>query len=219
MEFLNEVIRYANLPYTVLLGVIVLFWITVIIGALDIEVFDFDIDADVDVDVDIDVDVDVDTDIGGGNIFSFLNLGAIPFSIWVSIFVLQLWFYSLIGNVLIDNLNWHLHAFFRFVLTAVIFVPTSAIITKFITIPLKKFLTVKKALSKKDFVGKSCVVTSSKVNPNFGIAEMATSGAPVIINIRAEVSEELTKGSEALIYEYDKIKNLFYVTKIKDKMN
>jgi len=46
----------SNLIPTILFLVIVLYWITVLLGALDFDVFDFDLDIDTDVDTDMEMD-------------------------------------------------------------------------------------------------------------------------------------------------------------------
>lgn len=66
----------------VLLLVVMLYWVSVFMGLLDMGFFDVDLDVDMDVDVDVDVDIDVDVDvnvevIGGGlvGILYFFNFG------------------------------------------------------------------------------------------------------------------------------------------------
>ena len=49
-EVLQAALAAVNLPYTVFLGLILLYWLTVIIGALDLDLFNIDLDADADVD-------------------------------------------------------------------------------------------------------------------------------------------------------------------------
>ena len=55
----------ANLPFTIMLGLVILYWVGVILGALDIELFDFDLDLDGDADIDVDADAGA---VGGGGI-------------------------------------------------------------------------------------------------------------------------------------------------------
>ena len=43
-EILREAITTTHLPYTVLLGLVLFYWLTVFIGALDLEFMDIDID-------------------------------------------------------------------------------------------------------------------------------------------------------------------------------
>ena len=45
-EILEYALRLHIFPFTVLLGLIGLFWISVILGAADVSLFDFDLDVD-----------------------------------------------------------------------------------------------------------------------------------------------------------------------------
>ena len=57
-EVLQEALMPANLVFTVMLGIVIIYWIMVILGALDVDFLDIDFDSDVDVDADVDADVD-----------------------------------------------------------------------------------------------------------------------------------------------------------------
>lgn len=61
-ELINEAIAWYNVPWTVLLGLVVFYWIMVSAGIFDVDAFnpEFDVDADVDVGGDVDADVDAD---------------------------------------------------------------------------------------------------------------------------------------------------------------
>ena len=52
MELVTAAFLPVNFVLTVLLILVVLYWLMVIIGALDADLFDIDFDTDVDVDVD-----------------------------------------------------------------------------------------------------------------------------------------------------------------------
>ena len=61
MELLLECIKWVNLPWTVLFGLTLLYWIMVIIGGLDPDMLDFDA-SDFDADVDFDGHIHADGD-------------------------------------------------------------------------------------------------------------------------------------------------------------
>ena len=63
----------SNLIPTTLFLVVLLYWITVLFGALDFDVFDFDIDLDADVDAD--AEMDSSNVFGLNKVLSFFNLG------------------------------------------------------------------------------------------------------------------------------------------------
>ena len=98
LELLHVAFMPVNLLFTVLLLLVLLYWIMVILGALDIDFLDFDFDTDTDVDIDADADMDVQ---GGGvlrGVLEFFYVGEIPVMVLVSVFALCLWMISVIGN-------------------------------------------------------------------------------------------------------------------------
>ena len=202
IDFLLQAVRWVNLPYTLLLGATGLYWIIVILGFLDIEVFD----------IDLDLDLDVDGDLSLGSVFGMLNVGSIPFTIWISILILQMWVFSVIANLLLDAIL-PLPDIVRFLLCLVVFLPLAGVMTKVFTNPLKSAFEGRQSITKKDFVGKECLVTSSQVTPTFGMAELTVDSVPQLIDIRAkDENDEFKKGETALIYSYNEERDVFYVT-------
>jgi hypothetical protein len=69
---MNEVLAYSfepvNLFPTILLIITVLYWMAVMLGALDMGFLDFDLDADFETDVEVDIDLgsEVDGDVSSG---------------------------------------------------------------------------------------------------------------------------------------------------------
>ncbi len=202
-ELAIQAIRVVNLLYTIIIGILSMYWVSVILGFLDLEIFDFDLDLDLDAEIE---------GIGVGSILGILNVGAVPFSIWMSIFALQMWVYSIVSNLALDTIPaFRLPNGIRFILCAIILMPIAATLTKFATSPLKKAFEVK-SITKHDFVGKVCIVTSSEVTEQFGTAEIRVGNAPQIIDIRAKPDEEIKRNDKVLIYQYDDEQDVFYVT-------
>ncbi len=202
IDFLLQTVRWVNLPYTLLLGATGIYWIVVILGFLDIEVFD----------IDLDLDLDVDADLSFGSVFGMLNVGSIPFTIWLSIFILQMWGFSVVANLLLDAIL-PLPDIVRFLLCAIVFLPLAGMMTKVFTNPLKSAFEGRQSITKKDFVGKECLITSSQVTPTFGTAELTVDSVPQLIDIRSkDENDAFKKGETALIYSYNEERDVFYVT-------
>ena len=64
IEFLQECILPVNLPLTILMGLVLSYWLMVIVGVLGLDVIDLDLDLDADVDLDLDTGVDAEVDGG-----------------------------------------------------------------------------------------------------------------------------------------------------------
>lgn len=193
-----EAVRLVNLPYTILLGLLLLYWLTVILGVLDVETLDLHADAHFEVD----------------HFFGFLNFGAVPFSIWLTIFAFQMWLYSVVSNAGFDALfSFRVPNIVRFLVELVFFIPISVIITKWVTTPLSRIFDIP-TVRKRDFTNRECEITSSVVNETFGTAEIRYDGTVHNLDIRTKQGETLKKFERALIYEYDESCDMFYVTSL-----
>ena len=53
-ELLHYAVEPVNIVFTGLLILVIMYWLSVMIGALDLSSFDLDFDTDVDIDVDVD---------------------------------------------------------------------------------------------------------------------------------------------------------------------
>ena len=224
MEKMSELLAFSfqaiNLPFTILLIVTLLYWLSVILGAMDVDILDvdldFDGDADLDVDADIDVDADVDIDaptMGVGFVMlRFMNVGRVPLAIILSILFVTMWTCSILGN-------YHLNPLSSKLIAAGLAVPNiiaSLMITKVVSTPfawLFAQLTVDTVQSE-DLTGKICVVTTSEVTPTFGQAEVNTGGAPLLVSVRTDGGEELKRGDQAVVMSFDKTKDIYIISKL-----
>ena len=204
MEFLQECIALVNLPYTVMLAFIVGYWLLVIVGAMDFDIFTPDVDAGLDTlegsleaasaDADVHVpahtgadlptgDVDAgDVDAtqaaevaGPGLLVSLLKF----FNIGEIPLMMILSIFVLTAWVVSILTN----AMFsnREAMWAVVLMPVNVIfsllVTKIVSTPLVSIyrkLDVNSGKSYEDLVGKSCIVKSSTVSPTHGQVVLQT---------------------------------------------
>lgn len=82
--------------------------------------------------------------------------------------------------------------------------------------PLRKVFRMPPVTGRRDLVGRTCTVTTLRVDEKFGQAEVIDKGVPILIQARCETANELTRGSQALIYEYDGAEEVFNVTPLDD---
>jgi hypothetical protein len=233
-ELIREAIAWYNLPLTVMLGLMVLYWLTVAVGIFDADAFnpEFDMDADVDVDMDIDVhadaglsdhiaemdldtdaDHDVDTHGYGGLgmvVLRFLNFGQVPAMVIVTVLALCLWMISMLANASLNPGD-------SFVIAGLLFAGNlfvSMILTKALTTPLKP---VMRALNRdydthETIVGRTCVVRSLTVDEKGGQAEVEREGAPFLINVRvSEGSDPIKRGTAALVVHHDEERDIYVI--------
>ncbi|MBN2528960.1 MAG: DUF1449 family protein [Deltaproteobacteria bacterium] len=216
LNFLIFCVTLANVVYTVLLGVAILYWLTVIVGVFDLDLFNFDVDSDVDVgmdaDVDVNADVEADADVDAHadtgtslqgvlhSMLLFFNLGEVPVMIIFSFLTFFMWWASILFQYYIGKGS----IFWAVVLLIPNFVG-SLLLTKICTQPFKGIFN-KLSEEKEDFeemVGRTCIVATSKVDATFGQARIETEGSPLVINARTENEEILLKDEEAIVVAYD----------------
>jgi len=221
---LNASFALVNLPFTIMLIVVVLYWMTVIVGALDVSVLDFDLDLDADADLDFDADADLDVDAEGGDVdgahssgeglravLRYLNMGEVPVTIVVTFFVLSSWTISVLAN-------WYLNRSASVLFGLLVFVPNvlvSAHIAKYAAVPFRAvFRQLDKGTSRtEDMIGKRCTVTTTEATESFGRAAIEAKGPPIILNVRTE-NETLKKGDGAVIVAFNEEAGVYIISKL-----
>ncbi|MEO0895491.1 MAG: hypothetical protein AAFY71_03655 [Bacteroidota bacterium] len=220
-----EIIRVAFLPtnviYTFLLIVVLIYWLTVFLGLLDLEFmeFDLDMDADLDLDVDVDLDVEVDADIdtdaeiGGSSSWflqglSFFHLGKVPFMVFFSFLTLSMWAIALL---VYDFLGESIPSIGLWILLPNLFV--SLFITKLTTWPLVPvFKTLnKEAKHYKELVGKIATLKLDAY-PNKRSQAEVDADHHFLLNVKNEGEDVLKKGSRVLLVEFRVEKDEFLIT-------
>ncbi|MGB0525501.1 MAG: hypothetical protein ACPGJS_21170 [Flammeovirgaceae bacterium] len=207
-ELLEESLRAVNFPYTLLLGLVLFYWLTVFLGLLDLDFLSIDVDVDADVDVDMDADIDAGHH-GGfsfGKLLHFFNIGEAPFMIIMTFLSLYMWVGSILFNHFMQNSSGLLAAGFAIPLIIV-----SLFLTKFSSWPFAK---VFKALNKEEdtnVIGKLCEVKVGASDKYLGQAEVNGEKYHQLINIKAVEGVELKKGEHALILEYVEDGNYYIV--------
>ena len=198
-----------NLPFSVLLGLIVLYWLLVALGALDVHLFS-DFESDLHHDLDHDAHHDLDSDLGSfTKILHFVGVGDVPVMVIVSVLGLSMWLGSMIANYYLTGGS-QLYALALLVPNFLI----SAIVTRYVTLPMRPLF---RSLSKdrgagEEVLGRVCQIVTSEATPTFGQAEITRSGAPVLINVRTLDDAVLVKGARAAVVRSDAEKGVYYIT-------
>jgi hypothetical protein len=203
-EIYEQAIRLLNFPFSLLLGLVVIYWVFAIIGVLDLDVLNFSTDADISgghLDVD-GGDGDVHLDHGGHgalhHIFGYLHVGEAPVTVILSLLTTFMWAISMTSNYyfnqgdslllglcfLIPNFLGSITA------TGIAVIPVAALFRK-----LNDEENVRK-----DVLGEIGTVLTSKVDHESGQIEIATGAAPITVNARTSTKDEiLVKGKKAVV--------------------
>lgn len=235
-EFLAAVLSFPTLIFTVLLVFVLLYWGLVLLGALDIELFDLDADVgDVDLDLDLgggeldvggevggevdgDVDLDGDSDAPSG-LFSTLGLAGVPITMTVSLVVFLAWAISLVATVAIGDATDGMGLLGSLLWagiglgSVVAAFPVAALALR----PFKGSFVVHQAPRRSSLLGRTCTIATLRVTGTHGQAEIDDGGAGLLIQVRCPRENHLTKGAEAVLYEYDEELEAFLVAPLDRK--
>lgn len=214
IELMHEALAPVNVLFTGLLILVLFYWLSVIIGVLDIGAvdLDFDIDADLDIDVDADLDTDVDTGSSPGwfaGALHFFNFGKLPFMVVLTFLTLCLWSFSILSNYYIGQGSW-LHAVMMFI--PILFV--SLIITKAITTPMiPMFKRLDAGIAAIDYIGLTCKILLPASTTQMGQAEVLIEDSPLLINVKTKAEEQskISKGEEAVIIGASEGEDFYYI--------
>jgi hypothetical protein len=69
--------------------------------------------------------------------------------------------------------------------------------------PFKPYFAPPQATRRAELIGKTCVIRSSRVDANFGTAEVDDGGAGFIAEVRCPQENSLTVGKKAVVKDYD----------------
>ena len=206
-ELLQAAIAPPNLVATGLLVFALLYWLTVIVGLLDMKAVDLSIDDHGHFHHDGPGPHD---GLGTGwlnGALAFFNLGRIPLMVFLSFVFLPLWVGSILANYYTGNTSWLLGlAFLLPLLIASLFV------AKFLTLPFVKLFTA----MEKDHdagavvIGKVCTVLLPATASQLGQASVPADGAPLVLNVRS-TGVPLAKGETALVIAFDAARRCYLV--------
>ncbi|WP_010228155.1 hypothetical protein [Gillisia marina] len=220
---------------SILLIVLILYWIITMIGGLDF-------DLDFDIDVDLDADLEVDSGIEGGNMdfedisnaeinqddvigkrrkplkwwqifLIYFNFVGLPFMFTFTCWIFLWWFMTTITTAITysyDNV-------FGFLIMLLALFP-ALFINKLFTTPFKGFF---KNLNKDgdvaiDFLGRQGVLLSSISENKMGNAEVKVDGNSMSIYVKSLTGKPLTYGSNILIIKRSSDSNYYLVQSYND---
>ena len=217
-ELIAESLRWYNLPWSLMLALMAIYWGIAVFGIVDLDFLDFDFNFDADADVDVDADLDANS--GGGliaGILEFIHLGSLPLMVVVSGLVICAWSFALIGNFYLNPGN---SGLIGFLVSLAVALP-GLVVSSLALLPFAIFY--KRLEDKTDgnltMIGRTCKVRSDRVDQSFGQAEVETVEGPLVVNVRiASESAPLQQGDTALIISEDPEHMLYTVRKITNEL-
>ena len=218
-------LQFPTVVFTIALGIALVYWLFVLLGALDIDLLG---GGDVDVSgaakgigevvtggakagaeaihahggdgADLDAD---------GGVWDFLGLGDVPLTISVSFILLIGWVGSLLAMEYavphVTSAGWLPALLLPLVLLLAL--PLAALLVR----PLAPVFAIKEGKSNADYIGHACTVTTGSVDENFGQATIEDGGTVLVIQVRCDRSGKLGRGDRALVIEFDPARQAYVV--------
>ncbi len=209
-ELLHAAFSGVNVLPTGMILLVVIYWFTVMLGALDMGFLDFDVEADGEADVEIEVDLSVEagTDVPFYlSVLSFFNLGKVPFMVFMTFLALPFWFMAIVGNhyLGIDSILIGILA-----LSGYFFV--SLFIAKFCTMPFVVLFRKMEESEEDKFnpIGKICVASLPLSSSRIGQVTIDAKGS-YIINAKSPEGKSLQKGEQGLVIEFNEALQCYIV--------
>jgi hypothetical protein len=218
IDLIQTAFSPVNAVVTVMLILNVIYWITVILGALDVdfldvELFDSGLEAGGDVDVDVDAEGELDLDMSQHgalrSIMHFFYVGEVPIMLLLSILILSMWTLCMFGNHYFNPKSSFLLALPIYAISLV----SSLVICRIFAMPLKKIYDMfnKDYNAPKKVTGRICIVTTTSVSDKMGQAEVKTKGAPIVLNVISDGEHVFHKGDEAIVVARDEEKGIYRI--------
>lgn len=238
-------VSFPAVVYTVLLGVALVYWVFVVIGAAHVNLLgDGAMDAAADAAVEgvakgalegatkgmlegaaehLDGgDLGDAGDVGAGHagIIASLKLRSAPATVVLSCILLFAWLFAMLGMQAVEALVRSGTTFTIAKLAVFVLAPVLALFPASVVIrPLARVFTPAKATTHDALVGQLCTIRTGTVTDRFGEATLENGGAAVVVRVRIEGDEKLKRGDQAVIVGYDADRQEFTVAAMGDVLD
>jgi len=239
MEFLEVILSYPTLVYTILLGVGMVYWLLAIVGLVDFESGGPELELDLTPEMDLAPDIAIQPEVPAGtevligadipashievsdtptNVSTLasylvaLGLGGVPFSVVISLLTLFAWIISSIAALWV--LAFVPTGLLRFIIGSGVLIGAFLFAipaTALCVRPLRRLFVTHSAISNIALVGQECVILTGSVDEKFGRAEVPTRGAGYHIRVVADTPNNLKRGDTAFILDYDAAARIYRI--------
>ncbi len=213
MEVIATYFNAVNLPATILLLLIMLYWLMVIFGAFDLGALDFDLGWEPVSPTEGVPDIG-SAAAGAGGLFKavlgFFYLGRVPTIALLSVFALIFW----LGTVLINQAYNPQADWVRGMLSWAPIALGSLLLTKLVLwpmLPLFDEMHRRHGELENTLVGKLATVATSEVTESFGQVVIEQQGPPIVLNARAAPLDRFTRGQVVQILSHDSQTNTYLI--------
>lgn len=206
MEGLVEsLLRYPTVIFTALMLVVSAFWLLMLVGGLDFEIFDAP-------DLDVDVDGIDGAEGGAGSFMDGLGLSGIPVTIAGTLIIVFGWLTSmLLSETLGDYVDDHMPSGWSHTTLGVAALAIAVVLAGVAARPIRKALGSHKAVRKHELIGRPVRITSMRVTGSQGQGEIDDGQAGIVAQVRCDHANGLTLHSRAVVVGFDADEDAFTV--------
>jgi hypothetical protein len=231
-EFLDAILAFPTVLFTIPLGVVVGYWLTVMVGAVGIDLLDGDlgdfalgakagaleggvkgaVEGGAKAALEGGAKAAVEGSVkGGASFLEVLGFGGVPVTVSVSFVVFLSWLLSLaFARPLKEALGALPGALVTGGLAAVC-LAVGLMLAGLAVRPLRPLFAVQQAPRRSELMGRVCVIASGRVDGKFGHATFEDGGAGLLLNVVCDKANELKRGEKALILGYDAARDAYEV--------
>lgn len=205
-EFLDIALSFPPVVFSFGLILVVLYWLSVIVGALDVDV----------------VDVGGDPEIEAGGFWGAFGFGAVPVTVVLSLWITLGWIVTVLGTTWVRSADVFIPAAASGAAVLVAGLGVGMLGAKLLTRPLSRLFDDAPATKHADLVGKVGVVRTGTVTLDSGQAEIVDEeGAVILINVRRSPHEPegiddslFARHSKVVVFDYDELDRVFLVVPV-----
>lgn len=200
-EFLQTVLTFPTLPYSILLAFCVIYWLLAATGLVDIDALDGLPGGD--------GDSSHGSDSAG--MLARLGLGGVPIMVVLALLSLFGWLSSYFVQLLVLQ---HLPGPLRLLGGIAIFVGAlvpGILITSLLLRPLRRLIVKLRPPELPSVLGRVGTVISPEVDATQGRAEVADGGAGLILQVRTTTPTTFARGDRVVVLEHDATANTYLV--------
>jgi membrane protein implicated in regulation of membrane protease activity len=193
VSFLDLVTHFPGLLPSILIGVLLVFWLLTIAGLLDLDSFGPDWLGSGD-----------DADVSGlPEMLLALGLDRLPFSIVISGVAFFWWLISMLATALLLPLL-PLPLWLGGTLVLLVALVVAVLLASFALRPLKPLFVVNDDVTRESVIGRRCRILTLSVEDNFGQAEVEMGGGTrLTLQVFAAEPNRLSRDSQAVLLEFD----------------
>lgn len=224
-ELLEASLRFPTVIFTIGLGIALVYWVFVLLGALDIDLFgSAEASGAAKGGAEALKGIKGLADPGGGGhggvdgdggVWHTLGLASVPITISFSVIMLLGWVMSLLGmryaGAAVGDLAGWLPALMMMAVLIVAVVLGGVVLR-----PLGPFFEIQTGKSNRDYVGSTCTITTGRVDDDFGQATIEDGGTVLVIPVRCDRADALGRGAKALVIDFDRAREAYLVAPLTD---